>query len=308
MIATVVGSYPRPKWFREYLKRIEGLQKDLDVEIDAEILRKAIAEVIEKQREAGIDLMTDGQLVWHDFLATLATRIEGFTMDGLIRYFDNNLYYRRPIVKDRLRRRGEILWDFKLALEIESNLKPVLSCFTLAKLSKNEYYSNFEELLWDLGEIVKEEIKGLNVEFVQFDEPALLFASRNEIEIARDVFREICKVNAKTILMTYFSSAENVFPEVLDFSFDIFGLDFVEGFDVNLKLAKEYDLESINVGIVDARNTKMEDLKDLKAKLERILEFAKDVYISPNAGLEFLPEDKAFEKMRLVSKLKEVFE
>jgi len=308
MMATVVGSYPRPKWFRVYLKRIEGLQKDLDVEIDAEILRKAIAEVIEKQREAGIDLMTDGQLIWHDFLATLATRIEGFIMDGLIRYFDNNLYYRRPIVKDRLRRRGEILWDFKLALEIERNLKPVLSCFTLAKLSKNEYYSNFEDLLWDLGEIMKEEIKSLNVEFVQFDEPALLFASKDEIEITRDIFREICKVNAKTILMTYFSSAENIFPEVLDFGFDIFGLDFVEGFDVNLKLVREYGLESVNVGIVDARNTKMEDLKDLKAKLERILEFARDVYISPNAGLEFLPEDKAFEKMRLVSKLKEAFE
>lgn len=308
MIATVVGSYPRPKWFREYLKRIEGLQKDLDAEVDVEILKKAISEVIEKQREAGIDLMTDGQLIWHDFLATLATRIDGFVMDGLVRYFDNNLYYRKPIVKDRLRRKGDILWDFKLALEIERNVKPILSCFTLAKLSKNEYYSNFEELLWDLGEIVKEEIRNLNVEFIQFDEPALLFASKGEIEIARDVFKEICKVNARTILMTYFRSAENIFPEVLDFGFDIIGLDFVEGFEANLKLAKEYGLEMINVGIVDARNTRMEDLNDLKAKLEKILEFAKEVYISPNAGLEFLPEVKAFEKMKLVSKLKEAFE
>jgi len=307
MMATVVGSYPRPKWFREYLKRIEGLQKDLDADMGKEILKKVIAEVIERQRKAGIDLMTDGQLIWHDFLATLATRIEGFVMDGLIRYFDNNLYYRKPIIRGKLRRKGEILWDFRLALEIERNLKPVLSCFTLAKLSKNEYYSNFEELLWDLGEIMKEEIKGLNVEFVQFDEPALLFASKDEIEVARDVFREICKVNAKAILMTYFSSAEGIFPEVLDFGFDIVGLDFVEGFEINIKLAREYGLKRINVGIVDARNTKMEDLKDLKAKLERILEFAKDVHISPNAGLEFLPEVKAFEKMRLVSKLKEEF-
>ena len=308
MIATVVGSYPRPKWFREYLKRIEGLQKDLDVDVDKEILKKAIAEVIERQREAGIDLMTDGQLIWHDFLATLATRIEGFVMDGLIRYFDNNLYYRRPIVRDKLNRKGEILWDFKLALEIERNIKPVLSCFTLAKLSKNEYYSNFDELLWDLGEIMREEIRKLNVEFVQFDEPALLFANKDEIRVVGEIFREICRINAKTILMTYFSSAERIFPEVLDFGFDIIGLDFVEGFEVNIKLAREYGLERINVGIVDAKNTKMENLNDLKAKLEIILEFAKDVYISPNAGLEFLPEVKAFEKMRLVSKLKEEFE
>jgi len=308
MIATVVGSYPRPKWFREYLKRIEGLQKDLDVDVDKEILKKAIAEVIERQREAGIDLMTDGQLIWHDFLATLATRIEGFVMDGLIRYFDNNLYYRRPIVRDKLNRKREILWDFKLALEIERNIKPVLSCFTLAKLSKNEYYSNFDELLWDLGEIMREEIRKLNVEFVQFDEPALLFANKDEIRVVGEIFREICRINAKTILMTYFSSAERIFPEVLDFGFDIIGLDFVEGFEVNIKLAREYGLEGINVGIVDARNTKMENLNDLKAKLEIILEFAKDVHISPNAGLEFLPEVKAFEKMRLVSKLKEEFE
>ncbi len=308
MLATVVGSYPRPKWFRDYLKRVEGLQKDLDADVDRDVLRKAIAEVIEKQRMAGIELMTDGQLIWHDFLATLATRIDGFVMNGLVRYFDNNLYYRRPIVRGRIKRRGEVLWDFRIALEIERNVKPVLSCFTLAKLSKDEYYKNFGELLWDLGEVMREEVKGLNVEFIQFDEPSLLFASREEIEIAGDVFREICRVKAKTILMTYFSSAERIFPYVLDFGFDIIGLDFVEGFEENLRLVREYGLERVNVGIVDARNTKIEDLKELKERLEMILEFAKDVHISPNAGLEFLPDEKAFEKMRLVSRLKEEFE
>ncbi len=313
VIATVVGNYPRPRWFREYLRKVEGLQKDLDVEIEKDVLRRAISEVLDEQRRAGIEIMTDGQLTWHDFLLTIASRLEGFEMDGLVRYFENNLYYRIPIVKDKVRRVGKILHDFEIAFDIERNLKAVLSCYTVTKLSKNEFYKRYDDFLWDLCKSIKEEMKELEsmgVRYVQIDEPSLLYVDKSEIELLKDAFRELTDIGSETILMTYFDSAEKIFPEILDFGFDVIGLDFVEGYEENLNIVKEFSFENINVGIVDGRNTKMEDLGDLKEKFERIVSSGnfKKVFISPNTGLEFLPRVKAYEKMQLVSKLKEVIE
>ncbi|WP_456327764.1 hypothetical protein [Archaeoglobus sp.] len=313
VIATVVGNYPRPEWFREYLRKVEGLQKDLDVEIERDVLKKAIAEVIDEQKRAGIELFTDGQLIWHDFLLTIASRLEGFEMNGLVRYFDNNLYYRIPIAKGRVKRTKKILYDFEIAFEIEKNIKAVLSCYTVAKLSRNEFYSKFEDFLWDICKAVKEEIEELErsgVKYVQIDEPALLYAEKKELEVLRDVYRELTNTKMETILMTYFDSAERIFPEVLDFGFDVIGLDFVEGYEENMNIVKEYDFDAINLGLIDGRNTKMESLEDLKGKFEEITSKGnfKKVYVSPNTGLEFLPNIKAFEKMQLVAKLKEVVE
>ncbi len=312
IISTVVGNYPRPEWFRDYLRRVEGMQKDLDVEVDRDVLKKAISEVIDEQKRAGIELLTDGQLIWHDFLLTIASRLEGFEMNGLVRYFDNNLYYRIPVAKGKVERREKILYDFEIAFEIEKNVKPVLSCYTVAKLSKNKFYSKFEDFLWDLCKAIREEIRDLEgmVTCVQIDEPALIYAAKNEIKNLEDIFKELTSTKVETILMTYFDSAERIFPEVLDFGFDVIGLDFVEGYEENLKILDEYKIEKINIGLVDGRNTKMEDLNELKDKIDKIFSKCdfKKVYVSPNTGLEFLPRIKAFEKMQLVSKLKEVFE
>ena len=140
VITSTVGSYPRPKWFREYLKKIEGLQKDVYGRVERDVLRKAIKEVIEEQEKAKIDLMTDGQLIWHDFLAHFATKLEGFEMGKLARYFDNNLYYRVPIAKGKIRRKEKMLDDFELALEVSKRLKPVSSFKSTMFLS---FFANF---------------------------------------------------------------------------------------------------------------------------------------------------------------------
>ena len=310
VLTATVGSYPRPEWFRIYLKKLEGKQKDLSARVDPEVYRKAVLEVIEEQRRAGIDLMTDGQLIWHDFLASIASRIKGFAMNGLTRYFNNNLYYRRPVVKSRIEREKPILEEFGIAFEIERRIKAVLSCFTLAKLSKNEYYRSFEDFLHDLSSAIYEEAEELanaGVEYIQIDEPFLLYASREELELAKAVFEKFSTLKSELILMTYFRSAERVLPEILDL-FDLVGLDFVEGFEENLKLVGEYGIDRISVGIIDGRNTRMENVEDLKRKLGKILETSqfKEVHLSPNTGLEFLPRVKAFEKMRLLSELKKV--
>ena len=306
VISTTIGSYPRPSWFRGYLRKVEGLQKEGGGGVDEATYSKAVAEVIREQREAGVELFTDGQLLWHDLLCHLATKIDGFEMNGLVRYFDNNLYYRIPRVKAKLERRGSIVADeFRVAYSIEREMKAVLSCFTLASLSEDEFYRDKSELVMDIAHIMNQEAKELvknGAKYIQIDEPSLLYAGKEDLNLMKDAIEVIRRgVDAKFFLVTYFGDAERIFPEVLDYDIDVIGLDFVEGYEKNLELLREYSVDKeVQAGVVDGRTTKMEDKEHVKKKIKAICGAInrETLYVSPNTGLEFLPYSKASEKLR----------
>src|SRR5213595_394250 len=100
---TVVGSYPKPPpeggEFRlrrtlQALDQGEATAQDVAAEEDA--LTK---DILVEQVGAGVDLVTDGQVRWDDPVTRLAAGLDGFTTSGLLRFFDNNTYFRQPVVK-----------------------------------------------------------------------------------------------------------------------------------------------------------------------------------------------------------------
>src|SRR5687768_12365068 len=99
--STVVGSYPKPpdegKTFT-LRKTLHGLERG---DTTPEDLKKAqddlVTEIIREQEAAGIDIVTDGHARWDDILTPFARHMSGFEIGGLLRWFDNNVYYRRPV-------------------------------------------------------------------------------------------------------------------------------------------------------------------------------------------------------------------
>jgi methionine synthase II (cobalamin-independent) len=81
---TMVGSYPRPKWFTHQL-----LGRDIQVAFKAvdhaEAFSDATRVSIQDQEEAGLDIVTDGQMVFDDYVGVIGSfcwywyeRIPGF--------------------------------------------------------------------------------------------------------------------------------------------------------------------------------------------------------------------------------------
>lgn len=305
ILTTTIGSYPRPSWFAEYLRAIEGKQKDYYSKIDEKSYEKAVYEVLNEQKN--IDIPTDGQLIWQDFLLFLATKLEGFKMGGLIRYFDNNVYFRKPEIVGKIERKDEIvIEEYKIARSINVNVKPVLSLYTIIKSSKNTFYKNNRDALFDLADALHKEIlmlEKLGAKNIQFNEPSLCFASKEEMDDVCEAYKIVTKdIKAKIWIVTYFGS---VSPQIFDFPVDVIGLDFVEGFEENLKnLQNGLNKKELCVGMIDGRTTKMENLVEVKKKLAEISNVANISYISPNTGLEFLPWIKAKEKLKILEKLK----
>ena len=160
ILTTVVGNYPKigegistPSVRQAIHQHDQGEITDVELE---KIFRENTTRVIQEQETLGIDIITDGQIRWEDIVTPLASRLQGFKINGLTRFFNNNLYYRKPVVA------GKLVWKSSVTVETyrfaksqaKHTLKAVLpSPFTFAVLSEDTFYRNEKTLVFTLAEI-----------------------------------------------------------------------------------------------------------------------------------------------------------
>lgn len=307
---TVVGSYPKPPdegqafTVRKTLHAIErggAGAEDLHAAQD-----DLVASIIAEQEEAGIDLITDGHARWDDILTPFARNFAGFEVGGLLRWFDNNVYYRRPICTGDIEWRGPSSVDaFRFAKSVAT--KPVKAVLpgpvTFARLSVDEHYGRHEDFVLAIARVLAQEafeLEAAGASVIQIDEPALLDAPE-DLELATNAVSLITDQlsSSETILATYFGDAKRLGPELLEIGVDSFGFDLISGPE-NLQLITDLPTEKkLQAGIVDARNTMLESEDELVRKIEELANVVgvECLRVNPSAGLEFLPREKARAKL-----------
>ncbi len=308
---TVVGSYPKPpdegKPFT-VRKTLHALEKGDASEQDLHQAFDDLArEVIGEQVDAGIDIVTDGHVRWEDILTPFARKMTGFEIGGLLRWFDNNVYYRRPICTGPIEWGGPASVDaFKFAESVSS--KPVKAvipgALTFARLSVDEHYGKHEEFVLAIARVLAQEafeLEAAGAAYIQIDEPAFLDAPE-DLDLVQEATYIVTSElkNAETTLATYFGDAKRIGPQLFDLPVSGFGFDLISGPE-NAHLIKELPPEKrLQAGIVDARNTKLETVDDLARKIEELASIAGAdcLRVSPSAGLEFLPREKARAKLQ----------
>jgi 5-methyltetrahydropteroyltriglutamate--homocysteine methyltransferase len=224
----------------------------------------------------------------------------------LIRWFDNNVYYRRPVCTGRVEWRGPASVDaFRFASTVATvPVKPVIpGPVTFARLSVDEYYGNSESFIAAIADVLAQEafeLQAAGAEVIQIDEPALMDAPE-DLEIAERALETITgELDAETILATYFGDAKRLGTAFFGLPVSCFGLDFVSGPE-NYQLLSDLPPEAkLQAGIVDARNTKLEDAGELKATIAKLVDVVgpERLLVSPSAALEFLPREKAKAKLQ----------
>ncbi|MBA3350293.1 MAG: hypothetical protein H0T12_07025 [Actinobacteria bacterium] len=310
---TVIGSYPKPPpegASFDLRKTLHAMERGAADEGDLQRVREElVAEVIREQEDAGLDVVTDGQVGWDDILTPFARNLAGFSIGGLLRWFDNNVYYRRPICTGPVEWRGPSSvdgWAFAQSVANVPVKAVVPGPITFAHLSVDDHYRNRGEFVNALASVLAQEafeLEAAGATVIQIDEPALLNAPE-ELELAKASLGFITSQlqSATTILCTYFGDAKRLGPELFELPADCFGLDFVAG-PGNAQLVDDVpEDKALQAGIVDARNTGLEATEDLVAAIEPLAEALGDrLTVGPSAGLEFLPREKAKAKLeRLV--------
>ena len=310
---TVVGSYPKPPPEGERFVVRQTLHAIEKGNASAEELRAAqddlVRSVVAEQEAAGIDLITDGHVRWDDIVTPFARNMAGFEIGGLLRFFDNNVYYRKPICVGDLEWRGpSTVKHYAFAVSVSS--KPVKAVLpgpvTFARLSIDQHYLDHERFTKAIAGVLAQEafeLEAAGCRHIQIDEPALLDAPE-DLPLARVALEAVTAElkEAEVTLATYFGDAKRLGSDFFDLPADRFGLDLISGPE-NLELIRAASGKRIQAGIVDARNTKLEGIDELTSTIDELATVVgpENLSVSPSAGLEFLPREKARAKLQRLS-------
>ena len=138
-----------------------------------------------EQIQAGLDVVTDGQIRWYDSVSHLAAKLSGARINGLLRFFDTNCYFRQPVVEARIERTGPmVVEEFEFARRKSS--RPVKAVLTgPLTLARHSIVTNGasaggavnQKLVEEYMEALAEEVAALatvGAPFIQIEEPVLL--------------------------------------------------------------------------------------------------------------------------------------
>src|SRR5919106_4567675 len=98
--AYVHGIYPRSE---ELVAATRDLERGRTTQGAVEDRRhKDVERLARVQDEAGLDLRSDGLLWWQDIFRVLVDATGGLEAGALVRWFDNNTFFRAPVVTGEL--------------------------------------------------------------------------------------------------------------------------------------------------------------------------------------------------------------
>lgn len=302
-----IGDAPEHQVLRKSVAQWERKEKaDEDLREAERILTRA---AIKEQTEAGLDIITDGQIRWYDPISHLAGQLEGVEINGLLRFFDTNFYFRQPVIKGTIRWRSPLtVEEFKFAQrEAFKPVKPVLTGpYTLARLSivKNPDYRPLRRLVEAMTAVLVGEVRALadaGAELIHVDEPSML-KHPEDLPLVSRALGELAasKGRARLALCTYFGDATPLWDQLQNLAVDVLAIDLTYAGKLVDRIAKDGSSKSLAFGLVDGRNTRLEREEEIVAPLERMLpKLRADVaYLHPSCGLEYLPRDRAFLKLQ----------
>ena len=260
---TMVGSYPRPHWFKQQLlgRDVRVAFKEVQHE---EAYHDAVATVIRDQEEAGLDIVTDGNMWYDDYVGVIGSfcwylyeRIEGF----------EHAREEHPSTKGADRNRVvELLDDWGGVINSGAVGKSTLRFADLYKVAKKhahkpikvsvgagpinlawhvyfQHYKNAEELSRALVPVFNAEMKELvaaGAKYLQLEDLGawlpLFTGNKNDYKWIREVVEQCCDgVDAKIGWHFCFGNAwgndilSQSFPEgyqtVLPYFFETKGID-----------------------------------------------------------------------------------
>ena len=304
-----VGDKPEEQKLRRAYASLEK-KKITEAEF-AQIQADLIGELISIQKSSGCGVVTDGMIRWYDHASHIASHLSGFEINGLLRFFDTNYYFRQPIASDDIAEgRGGLAEEAAFAVkQAGCPTKAVLmGPFSLAKMSQNKSSMDFDSLCLRLAEILGIEagrLTAAGVDYIQIEEPSFVREPKN-FELLKEAIGKIArnKGKARIILAFYFGDCTAILDRLPEIDADMFGLDFCYSPALAGKLKADGFSKPLSLGILDGRNTRMENPDDVARDLSGIMKKLNgECHVTTSSGLEFLPRDYAIKKLELTSRV-----
>jgi 5-methyltetrahydropteroyltriglutamate--homocysteine methyltransferase len=320
---TLVGSLPQPEWLIDRKKlagrfpprvrarelwRLEEPWLSM-AQDDATLL------AIRAQEEAGLDIVSDGEIRRESYSNRFATALEGVDLDNpgtvINRSGQPNPV---PRIVGKIRRRHPVELDDLKFLRANTNRRVKITVpgpFTMLQQAQNDYYATEEEAVLDYAAAVNEEIRDLfaaGADIVQIDEPYLQARPDKARQYGLMALnRALDGVQGTTAVHLCFGYAAIVHEKPRGSSF-LGELAACRCPQISVETAQpkldtsvlaQFADKQVMVGCLDLSDANVETPEVIVERIHRALKHLKpeQVILAPDCGMKYLPRDVALGKL-----------
>ncbi len=320
---SLVGSYPQPDWLIDRARladrfpprvrarelwRVDPAYLD-EAQDDATVL------AVRAQEEAGLDILTDGEIRRESYSNRFATALDGVDIDHPGTALDRSGHPNPvPRVTGPIRRRHPVeVEDVKF---LRANTSRIIKItvpgpFTMAQQAQDDYYGSTESLALGYAEAVGEEVQDLfaaGADIVQLDEPYLQAraeqAHRYGVKAVNRALEGAAGTTAVHLCFGYAAiiherpAGYSFLPELADCSCDQISIETAQsGLDCSVLAA--LDGKTIILGVLDLNDLTDESPETVLARVRRALPYVPPdrLVLAPDCGMKYLPREVAFGKL-----------
>ncbi len=328
---SLVGSYPQPDWLIDRARlagrfpprvRARELWR-VDPEYLEQAQRDATRLAVADQLEAGLDIITDGEIGRESYSNAFATALDGVDIDNPGTALDRSGHPNPvPRIVGPISRRhpvGLAALAFLRAQAGEGKLVKVTvpGPFTMAQQAQNDFYPSVEAAAYGYAEAVRDEIMDLfaaGADIVQVDEPYLQARPEAAREFGVGVLNAALDgITGTTAVHLCFGYAAIIHERPSGYSF-LPELAGATARQISIETAQSELDCSVLAGLADAGKTiilgvlnlgdpAVETADQVADRIRRALPYvpAGQIVLAPDCGMKYLPRESAFGKLRAMT-------
>jgi 5-methyltetrahydropteroyltriglutamate--homocysteine methyltransferase len=321
---TLVGSFPQPDWLIDRKKlagrfpprtRAKELWRIPEPYL-AEAQNDATLIAIRAQEEAGLDIVSDGEIRRESYSNRFATALDGVDLDHPGSALDRSGHPNPvPRIVGKIRRRHPVeVEDVQfLRRHTKKQIKiTVPGPFTMSQQAQNDFYASEEEAAMDYAAAVNEEIRDLfaaGADVVQVDEPYMQARPEKARQYGlRALNRALDAITGTTAVHICFGyaaiihdrpSGYSFLPELADCSCKQVSIETAQS-NLDCSALKPLSGKQILLGVIDLSDMNVEAPETVANRIRRALPYvdARDIIVSTDCGMKYLPRDVAAGKLR----------
>ncbi|HZQ72073.1 MAG TPA: uroporphyrinogen decarboxylase family protein [Burkholderiales bacterium] len=321
---TLVGSYPQPDWLIDRQRLTENIPPRVRASDLWRVAEPFLAQAqddatllaIRAQEEAGIDIVTDGEIRRESYSNRFATALEGIDLENHgVAVTRSGKRQAVPRIVGKIRRKHAVELDDLRFLKKHTTRKTKITLpgpFTMSQQAQNDYYPSIEAAAMDYAAAVNEEIRDLfaaGADVVQIDEPYM----QAQPELARAygvaaLNKALEGIKGETAVHICFGYAVYLknkpsgyafLPEFANCSCRQISIETAEP-KLDCSVLAKLPGKKVMVGCIDLSTPEVESPDTVVARIKRALEYVKpqDVILAPDCGMKFLPRAAAFGKLK----------
>jgi 5-methyltetrahydropteroyltriglutamate--homocysteine methyltransferase len=321
---TIVGSFPQPEWLIDRARlagrfpprvRAKELWR-IPAEHLAEAQDDATLIAIRAQEEAGLDIVSDGEIRRESYSNRFATALDGVDLDNPGSALDRSGHPNPvPRIVGKIRRRHAVEVDdlkFLRANTTRMTKITVPGPFTMLQQAQNDFYASEDEAAMDYAAAVNEEIKDLfaaGADVVQIDEPYMQARPEKArlygLKALNRALEGVTGTTAVHICFGYAAiiherpSGYSFLPELAQCSCRQVSLETAQS-KLDCSALQALEGKRLMVGCIDLSDPEVETPETVVARIERALPYVKaeNVILAPDCGMKYLPRGVAIGKLK----------